>query len=59
MDEALANPVRSGRKQPQRVQTRVVCPTSHSSPVVRIARPTRTKGGDTGVAGRYSATRHE
>jgi len=60
MDEALANPVRSGRKQPQRVQTRVVCPTSHSS----RSRSNRRRvpgnsGGDTGVRARYSATRHE
>ena len=30
-DGRLANPVRSGRKQPQRVSARVVCPASHRS----------------------------
>ena len=38
-DVRLANPVRSGRKQPQRVSARVVCSASHPFNLAPLARP--------------------
>ena len=39
VDEPLANRVRSGRKQPQRVSARVIVPASHLSRIVLPLRP--------------------